>query len=95
MIDVRFKLAAVICVVSTAVSTGCSTRDPAFESIKSNPSPELMGIAERPVDVERNMAVVGDQNLRLFWSDLGRVWLFDQPSNLSPWNTISTSGQPN
>lgn len=41
------------------------------------------------------MAVVGNQNLRMMWSDLGRVWLFDQPSNLSPWNTVSTSGQPN
>ncbi len=59
-----------------------------------NPTPELMGMSERPIDVERNMAVVGNQNLRLMWGDLGRIWLFDQPSQLSPWNTISTSGQP-
>jgi hypothetical protein len=46
------------------------------------------------VDIDRSMAVVGNQNLRLMWSDLGRVWLFDAPSTLSPWNTVSTSGQP-
>ena len=57
-------------------------------------TPELMGIAERPSDIERNMAVVGNQNLRLFWGDLGRVFLFDQPSYLSPYNITSTSGQP-
>jgi hypothetical protein len=57
-------------------------------------TPELIGVAERPSDVERNMAVVGNQNLRMFWGDLGRLFLFDQPSYLSPYNITSTSGQP-
>lgn len=70
-----------------------SRYDPA-EVVMRNPTPELMGMSERPIDVERNMAVVGNQNLRMMWGDLGRVWLFDQPSQLSPWNTVSTSGQP-
>ncbi len=79
-----------------AALVGCNNpKDVSFNSIKSNPTPELMGMSEREIDVERNMAVVGNQNLRMMWSDLGRVWLFDQPSNLSPWNTVSTSGQPN
>jgi len=65
-----------------------------IETIMRHPTPELMNMAERPIDVERNMAVVGNQDLRNMWNDLGRVFLFDQPSNLSPWNTVSTSGQP-
>jgi hypothetical protein len=78
------------------LAAGCSsTQDPAFSSIKSNLTPELQGIAERPSDIERNMAVVGNQNLRMFWGDLGRVFLFDQPSYLSPYNITSTTGQPN
>ena len=64
------------------------------EVVMRNPTPELMGMSERSIDVDRNMAVVGNQNLRLMWGDLGRVFLFDQPSQLSPWNTVSTSGQP-
>jgi hypothetical protein len=79
-----------------ALCLGCNNpKDVSFNSIKNNPTPELMGMSEREIDVERNMAVVGNQNLRLMWGDLGRVWLFDQPSILSPWNTVSTSGQPN
>lgn len=53
-----------------------------------------MGLSERDVDIEANMAVVGNQNLRMFWGDLGRIWLFDRPSRLSPYDIISTSGQP-
>jgi len=86
---------AVTLAVITSGLTGChSSTDVSFAAIKSNPSPELVGMSQRSVDIERSMALVGDQNLRLMWSDLGRVWLFDAPSTLSPWNTVSTSGQP-
>jgi len=64
------------------------------EMIMRYPTPELLNMADRPIDVERNMAVVGNQDLRNMWNDLGRVFLFDQPSNLSPWNTVNTTGQP-
>jgi hypothetical protein len=40
------------------------------------------------------MAVVGDQNLRMLTNDLNRMFLFDSPSYLSPWNIVSTTGQP-
>lgn len=64
------------------------------EAVFRDLTPELMGMSERPSDVERNMAVVGNQNLRMMWGDLGRLWLFDEPSPLSPWTAISTGGQP-
>ena len=68
--------------------------DVSFASVKSNPSPELMGMNERPMDVERNLAVNANQSGRMFWSDLGRVWFADQPSPLSPYPTVNTSGNP-
>ncbi len=68
--------------------------DVSFKAIKNNPSPELMGMNERPLDVQRNMAVNGDQTGRMFWSDLGRMWFADQPSPLSPYPTVNTSGNP-
>jgi len=73
---------------------GCASGDPAFDSIRSNPSPELVGVANRSVDIDRNMAVVSDQNLRMLTNDLNRMFLFDSPSYLSPWNIVSTTGQP-
>jgi predicted small lipoprotein YifL len=68
--------------------------DVSFEAIKNNPTPELSGMNERDVDVQRNLAVNENQTTRMFWSDLGRVWYTDQPSPLSPYPTISTTGNP-
>ena len=55
---------------------------------------QLVGISERNVDIERNMAVVSNTNTRLLWSDLGRAFLFEAPSSLSPYDVVATSGQP-
>lgn len=65
-----------------------------YNSISSNLTPELQGLTERQIDIDRNVAVNQNVDLRLFWGDLGRVWLTDNPSILSPYWTISTSGQP-
>ena len=65
-----------------------------YEYISKNLTPELQGLAERPVDISRNVDVATNVNGRLFWGDLGRVWYMDRPSILSPFPTISTSGQP-
>ena len=75
---------------------GCkSSKDHySYNSIKGNLTPELQGLTERQVDIDRNIAVNQNVDLRLMWGDLGRVWLTDNPSILSPYWTISTSGQP-
>ena len=65
-----------------------------YNAIKGNLTPELQGLTERQVDIDRNIAVNQNVDLRLMWGDLGRVWLTDNPSILSPYWTISTSGQP-
>ncbi len=75
---------------------GCATNpeNVSYRAIKSNLTPELQGISERGVDIDRNMAVTGNQNLRMMWGDLGRMWFFDKPSKLSPYDIVGTSGQP-
>jgi hypothetical protein len=65
-----------------------------FRALTGNLTPELMGLTERDVDVTRNMAVITNQNERMIWGDLGRAFLWDRPSRLSPYDIISTSGQP-
>lgn len=86
---------SLLAVTLLAGVAGCNNpNDVSFNSVKSNLTPELQGMAERPVDVDRNMAVVGNQNLRMFWGDLGRLFFFDEPSPLSPWTAINTGGQP-
>ena len=75
---------------------GCKSgpEDVSFKAIKGNLTPELRGVTERNVDIQRNMAVTNNQNMRMMWGELGRMWLFDKPSRLSPYDIIATSGQP-
>ena len=75
---------------------GCSSdpTDVSFDAITSDLTPHLLGLTERDVDADRNIAVISNQNYRMMWSDLGRAFLWDRPSRLSPYDIISTSGQP-
>lgn len=67
---------------------GCSNnRDPldvSFDAITDEPSPTMIGTVQRPVDLEANLAVVNDTNLRLIIDDLQRVFYTDHASRLSP-----------
>jgi len=88
--------AALLCALGGAALGGCGY-DPenvSFDYIKGNLTPEMDGLSERDVDIQRSLAVNTDQTLRMFWRDVGVVTLFDQPSMLSPYYVISTNGQP-
>lgn len=65
-----------------------------LKSITGNLTPELMNTSERPVDVDVNWAMNANQDLRSMWNDLGRFWLTDKPSALSPYPIQPTGGQP-
>ncbi len=65
-----------------------------FASVKSNLTPEMQGTSERPVEIEMNMAMNANQDTRGIWDDLGRLWLTDRPTKLSPYPIMGTSGNP-
>jgi hypothetical protein len=75
-------------VIAAAALSGCSYGGPASYSkaaeYQSNPSPELMTLRERSIDVDNRMAVTANENLRMMSEDLGRVFLLDRQSRLSP-----------
>jgi hypothetical protein len=73
---------------------GCQTDPLSYHAIKSDLTPELQGLVERPVDVDRNLAVNNNQNLRMMSDDIGRLLYTDHPSMLSPLPVIYTSGNP-
>ncbi len=89
-----FRSSCLLLVATIGLGGCASSSDVSFNAIKGDLTPHIVGLTERDVDIERNMAVVGNQNLRMFWGDVGRIWLFDRPSRLSPYDIISTSGQP-
>lgn len=92
----RFSCITLLGVVGLAAIAGCKSNKDyySYNAIIDDLTPELQGVSERPVDIKTNMAVAENVNLRLFWGDLGRVWFVDRPSILSPFPTVSTSGQP-
>lgn len=83
-------------VLVSGIVVGCSSDPMAtdFHSIKNDLSPELVNVAERDVDIERNLATTNDQNTRMFWNDIGRAWYVDRPSIMSPYFIVPTGGQP-
>lgn len=68
--------------------------DVSFDAIRDEPTPEMLTLSERPVDVDRHVGYTDDVNMRLFWEDIGRAWYADHPSRLSPSDIMYVSGKP-
>lgn len=78
---VGIKLSLAIA-TSVALLAGCSSvRDQTL----AEPSPGMMGPNSTNAEINNGMAYTTDTNLRLFWDDMGRMWLFDRPSHLTPY----------
>ncbi|MBM4108910.1 MAG: hypothetical protein FJ255_08910 [Phycisphaerae bacterium] len=52
--------------------------------LRSDPSPNMETMYERQVDIDNNIAIVNDANLRMLHQDLGRLLLLSRPSRLTP-----------
>ncbi|MCB9846134.1 MAG: hypothetical protein H6811_09140 [Phycisphaeraceae bacterium] len=71
--------------IAAAGVAGCATQKSAdVWHIRANPTPELSTLHERPADIYNNLALVNNENWRMFWSDLGRAMLLNRPSRLTP-----------
>ncbi len=84
--------------LAAMLAGGCASTpdldDVSYHAISRNITPEIQGVTERPIDIDRNMRMNFNQDLRAMWGDLGRMWMTNAPSALSPHRTIATSGQP-
>jgi hypothetical protein len=83
-----------LCALVIALA-GCSGGGgSSYGSISRNLTPDLRGLAERPVDMDSHIAYANDTDWRTFWEDLGRTFYTDHPSRLSPFPIVYTSGMP-
>ena len=84
--------------VATVALVGCQKSskpdDVSYSAITNDLTPELMTLSERPVDVDLNMAVHQNQDLRMFWNDIGRFFYTNRASGLSPYPVQKTGGIP-
>jgi len=86
---------AALAVSAVGLMAGCQSDPMAtdYTSVKKNPTPELRGTAERPVESDMHAWIHADVNLRSAWDDAGRAWMFNRPA-LNPMPVYSTSGMP-
>jgi hypothetical protein len=69
-----------------AAIAGCSGGDTAsgrHAAVRSNPTPELDTLYQRPVEIDNRLTLTDDENWRMFTQDLGRFWFVDRPSRLT------------
>lgn len=50
----------------------------------ANLTPELDTLSQRPADIDNRIAITDDTNLRMLNQDLGRMFLLDRPTRLTP-----------
>ena len=77
-----------------ALLAGCdSTKNTSYKHITGHLTPVMKGLSERPSDDHTAFASASNQNLRMFWDDVGRALYLDTPSRLHPFPVVTTSGQ--
>ncbi len=91
----RIRVRTIVLALLAACIAGCASKDPvSYSAIKKHPTPELSSLADRPDDISRHTAVTRNQNLRMFWDDVTRLWMIDHPTQLTPYPNVKTSGNP-
>lgn len=81
------SLAVLALVAGTCLLVGGCSSSPARQQlaeIRSDPTPELKNLSMRQDDIDNQITVTFDTNVRSFSRDLGVLMLLDRPSHLSP-----------
>lgn len=79
--------AALVVGAAGLVVAACETTSPQQEKvrlIRNNLTPELDTMHQRPDDIDNAIAITFDENGRMFNEDLGRLFLLNRPSRLTP-----------
>lgn len=78
------------CVLLTVLAAGCiggcgggNTAAGRDAMVRSNPSPDLDTLYQRPIDQDNRHVLTIDENLRMINEDWDRLWLMDRPSRLA------------
>ena len=78
----RLASAGIVTILAAGL-VGCSGSLGRDASLRADPTPELDTLYQRPVDVDNSMAIMSDENWRMFTEDLGRAFYTDRPSRLT------------
>lgn len=81
--NARLFLASLIAVGVAASGCG-SSKDKRVGAIRSDLTPEMKTLHNRPDDVRNSLAIYYNEMERMMWQDLGRAFYTDRPSRLTP-----------
>ena len=62
--------------------SGC--RSGTTAAIYHDPTPALDTLSQTDFEVKNALVNTRETNFRMVWEDLGRMWMLDRPSRLSP-----------
>ncbi len=72
--------------VASALVGGCASESRAqLDDIRSDPTPELVTLTQRQDDIDNQLTVNFNTDMRSFYRDLGVFMGFQGPSRLSPY----------
>jgi len=67
-----------------ATSIGCSGQRNRLAEFRSDPTPELVTMYQRPDDVRNMTALIKDESKRMLYRDWIYLWQMDRPTRLRP-----------
>jgi hypothetical protein len=67
-----------------AALAGCKSSSQ-WDEARRDPSPDEVNLTQNANQIKGGMAYTHDTNKRLLWDDIGRFWLMDRPSRLTPY----------
>ncbi|MFT3687148.1 MAG: hypothetical protein QM783_19865 [Phycisphaerales bacterium] len=77
------KVVCLVIAAAAATMVGCAG-DVRSETLW-DPSAAEMGPVTTKEQINNGMSHTMDTNWRLFWDDMGRFWLLDRPSHMTPY----------
>ena len=75
--------AGLVLVAGALCAGGCSTGDQRLDEVRADPTPNISTLYQRSADVDNAVTVTFNENDRMFWQDLGRMFYWDRPSHLT------------
>ncbi len=78
------RAAMVVLALSGLGLAACSQNSVSGRAIRMDPTPELITLHQRPVDIANEYAFMRNTNHRMILADIRRVFYTDRPSRLTP-----------
>ncbi len=80
----RSRSLMIVAIAGTALATGCASDRDRLSEFRSNPTPELVTMTERPDDVRNVNALIRNESKRMLVRDWRYLWMMDRPTRLTP-----------